>query len=121
MLTKLKYVGVPTTDLLEIYILYIRSILEYCSTVWHSTVTVEQSRDIEKVQKVCLKIILGNDYEGYDTAPKVCGLDSLSDRRQQKCLHFVVIMARIDSYTDSAILSIQRLLNDYVWRQKNEQ
>ena len=35
MLTKLKYVGVPTPDLLDIYILYIRSLLEYCSVVWH--------------------------------------------------------------------------------------
>ena len=33
MLTKLKYVGVQTADLLEIYILYIRSLLEYCSVV----------------------------------------------------------------------------------------
>ena len=34
MLTKLKYVGVGEEDLLEIYILYIRSLLEYYSTVW---------------------------------------------------------------------------------------
>ena len=152
MLTKLKYVGVPTTDLLEVYILYIRSILEYCSTVWHSTLTVEQSKDIESVQKLCLKIILGNDYQGYEAALKVCGLDSLSDRRQQKCLqfglkcllhplhssmfpvnpqqqnsvntrtkeHFAVNMARTDSYKDSAIPYIQRLLNEYVRTQKNE-
>ena len=88
MLTKLKYVGVPTTDLLEIYIWYIRSILEYCSTVWHSTLTVEQSMDIESVQKLCSKIILGNGYQGYEAALRVCGLDSLGDRRQQKCLQF---------------------------------
>ena len=50
MLTKLKYVGVPTTDLLKIYILYIRSILEYCSTVWHSTLTVQQITDIESAE-----------------------------------------------------------------------
>ena len=39
MLTKLKYVGVNKDDLLNIYILYIRSLLEYCSVVWHSTLT----------------------------------------------------------------------------------
>ena len=34
LLTKLKYVWVIEDDLLEIYILYIRSLLEYCWTVW---------------------------------------------------------------------------------------
>ena len=33
MLTKLKYVGVPKEDLINIYILYVRSLLEYCSVV----------------------------------------------------------------------------------------
>ena len=37
MLTKFKYVGTAQEDLLDIYSLYIRSILEYCSVVWHST------------------------------------------------------------------------------------
>ena len=83
MVTKLKYVGVPTSDLIEIYILYIRSILEYCSTVWHSTLIVDQSKQIEGVQKLCLKIILGTEYAGYDAALKQCGLDILSVRRQK--------------------------------------
>ena len=61
MLTKLKYVGTPMEDLLDIYILYVRSLLEYCSVVWHSTLTVQQINDIERVQKLCLKIILGSN------------------------------------------------------------
>ena len=61
MLTKLKYVGTSHQDLIDVYILYIRSILEYCSVVWHSTLTAEQSNSIENVQKLCMKIILGPD------------------------------------------------------------
>jgi hypothetical protein len=38
MLTKLKYAGVPREDLITIYILYIRSLLESCSVVWHSDI-----------------------------------------------------------------------------------
>ena len=78
MITKFRYVGVSTDDLLHIYILYIRSLLEYCSVVWHSTLTGEQSQDIEKVQKLCLKIILGEHYSGYEEALEYCDLDSLS-------------------------------------------
>ena len=88
MLTKLKYLCVPTEDLLNIYILYVRSLLEYCSVVWHSTLTAEQSQKLESVQKVCLKVILGETYSGYKDALEYCGLDSLSDRREEKCLNF---------------------------------
>ena len=81
MLTKLNYVGVPTEDLLKIYILYVRSLLEYCSVVWHSTLTAEQSQKLESVLKVCLKVILVENYTGYKDALEYCGLESLSDRR----------------------------------------
>ena len=151
MLTKLRYVGVPTDDLLNIYILYVRSLLEYCSVVWHSTLTVEQSHSIENVQKVCLRVILGDQYTGYEDALEHCGLERLSERRQAKCLkfglknllhpvhcdmfpvnpqiithphdtrnteHFQVNFARTDSYRDSAIPYIQRLLNEYVRNQQ---
>ena len=41
LITKLKYAGVKTEDLIEIFVLYIRSITEYCSVVFHSWLTVE--------------------------------------------------------------------------------
>ena len=88
MLTKLKYVGINKDDLLNIYILYIRSLLEYCSVVWHSTLTLEQSSNLEGVQRLCLKVILGSEYNGYEQALTDCGLDRLCDRREQKCLNF---------------------------------
>ena len=148
MLTKLKYVGVPVKDLIEIYILFIRCILEYCSVVWHSTLTLKQSQDIEKVQKLCLKIILGNDYQDYQNALKVSGLETLKDRREQKCLkfglkslvhpihqknfpvnpesvynfrnpeHFRVNKAHSEYYRNSTIPFIQRKLNSYVTEQR---
>ena len=88
MLTKLRYAGVPTEDLLTVYILYVRSLLEYCSVVWHSTLTNEQSNNLESVQKLCLKIILGSEYCGYESALETCGLESLSSRREDKCLKY---------------------------------
>ena len=72
MLTKLKYVGVPTPDLIEIYILYVRSLLEYCSVVWHSTLTLEQSQEIENVQKICIKVIMGEAYTNYESGLTYC-------------------------------------------------
>ena len=88
MVTKLKYAGVPTADLITIYILYIRSLLEYCSVLWHSTLTAEQTDKLERVQKLSLKIILGAEYDGYDNALKTCDLDRLSIRRENRCLQY---------------------------------
>jgi hypothetical protein len=44
MLTKQKYVWVATEDLLDIYVLYIRSVLEYCGVMWHSGLNTDQIR-----------------------------------------------------------------------------
>ena len=88
MLHKLVEFNVPTEDLLTIYILYIRSILEQSCQVWHSSLTFENLTDIERVQKNALRIILKNDYENYAQALLKSGLESLVDRREQLCLKF---------------------------------
>ena len=88
MITKLKYVGVGNRDLVDIYCLFVRSLLEYCSVVWHSTLTLEQSLDIERVQKTSMKIILGDQYPGYEVALEHCKLDTLKHRREKRSLNF---------------------------------
>jgi hypothetical protein len=45
LITKLKYVGVKTKDLIDIYKLFIRSLLEYCSVAFHSSLTQENEHD----------------------------------------------------------------------------
>ena len=72
----------------SIDMLYVRSLIEYCSVVWHSTLKAEKSQKLENVQKICIKVILGENYTGYDDALEYCGLDSLSVRREKKCLNF---------------------------------
>ena len=39
MITKLKYVGTSIEDLIDIYILYIRSIAEHCVVAYHSSLS----------------------------------------------------------------------------------
>ena len=90
MLTKLKYVGTPIEDLIEIYILFIRSVTEYCSVAFHSSLTFEESNKLERIQKTCLKIILGEMYIDYDSALQMCGLDTLHNRRIARCLNFAL-------------------------------
>ena len=58
MITKLQYAGVPTEDLLTINILFIRSVAEYCAVVFHASLTQEETRKIEMIQKTSLRVIL---------------------------------------------------------------
>ena len=88
MLSKLKYVGVSTEDLIEIYTLFIRSRAEYLSVVWHSSLTAEQTNKIENIQRTSLKIILGDNYVDYPAALEMTALDELFLRRQRRCLAF---------------------------------
>ena len=88
MITKLKYVGVEFQDLIEIYILFIRSVTEYCAVVFHSTLTIEESHKLERIQKTSLKVILGVMYVDYESALEMCGLQTLTARRQARCLKF---------------------------------
>ena len=88
MLTKLKYVGVSTEDLLNIYILFIRSCAEYCSVVYHSRLTADHITSLERIQKTCLKIILRENYVSYEAALEMTGLQTLSSRREKRCLDF---------------------------------
>ena len=81
MLSKLKYVGTKTEDLLDIYRLYVRSILEYCAVVYHSGLTQEQSHQLETVQRVALATILADNYVSYDTTREMTGIPLLSERR----------------------------------------
>ena len=141
MLTKLHYVGVCTEDLIEIYVLFIRSRAEYMSVLWHSSLTVEQSNKIETIQRTYLKIILQENYVDYSAACEMTGLEELSIRRKNRCLQFAkkclknpltydmfptnppivhnvrvtekyhVNFAHTESYKQSAVPYCQRLLN----------
>ena len=88
MITKLKYVGVSIEDLLDIYVLFIRSLLEYCCVLWHSNLTNENQNDLERVQRTCLKIILGDMYVSYAAALEMTNLKTLGARREDRCADF---------------------------------
>ena len=80
--------SVPLEDLILIYKLYIRSVVENSAVVWYSSLTKGQVLEIERVQKVALRIILKHDYLSYENALKLTSLPTLSDRRVHLCKMF---------------------------------
>ena len=80
--------GVPISDLVEIYTLYIRSVLEQSAVVWNTSITQGEQVELERVQKVALRIILKEQYSHYSDALKLTGLETLSKRREKLSLNF---------------------------------
>ena len=137
IIKKLYTFSVPTEDLVHIYILYVRSILEFNCCVWHFSLTAEDRQEIERVQKIACKIILKNNYSSYLDALVTLKLETLNDRRENLCERFAkkcvkgppqvanmfpidhtrhsnkfqVTFARHDRLLHSAIPQMQRILN----------
>ena len=80
ILRKLVHFDVPKHDLVHIYTLFIRSILEQSSVVWSAAITKEESKALERVQKCSLKLIFQNQYESYENALYLANLKDLETR-----------------------------------------
>ena len=139
MLRKLCEFKACHSDLIQIYILYIRSVLEQSCAVWSSALTDQEKSDIERIQKTSLKIIYKEKYKSYENALKLSNLHSLTKRRSdlmlkfaKKCLEnertcnmfptyksvhtrhtekYRVPFARTERYKKSAIPIMARMLN----------
>ena len=88
ILYKIAQFSAPITDLVTIYISYVRSILEQSCTIWHSGLTKDDSSNLERVQKCAVKIILGNSYSTYLEGLETLMLSTLAKRREKLCLKF---------------------------------
>ena len=89
LITNLMSFNIPIIDLVLIYIMYVRSKLEYCCVVWHSSLTQDQGTDLERVQKVAVRTILRDPEIDYDLALEKVGLQRLDLRREELCLRFL--------------------------------
>ena len=83
ILHKLGQFNLSVEDMLNIYVLYICSVLEQSPVGWNSSITKSDQLDIEHVQRCALRIILGEKYTSYQESLKVCELDTLKARRNQ--------------------------------------
>ena len=90
ILRRLGKFALPISDLVNIYILYIRSVLEQSAVVWNSSITKGEQLEIERVQKCALRIIRKENYSSYENSLKICGLDTLKTRQNQLSLSFAI-------------------------------
>ena len=96
-MTHLKRAGIKDQPLIEIYACSLRPVIEFCSVVYHSLLTAEQTMRIERLQKRILKIILGFNLS-YEEMLEKSGLSSLEERRKEAVLKFAVKMSRSERF-----------------------
>ena len=107
VLIRFKQLGGSTEQLSLVYQTRVRSILEFAAPVFHSGLTSDQSRQIESTQKKALAIILGNDYESYESALTTLKLERLDFRRTRLCYSFELKCAK--SAKHSAMFPLNKM------------
>ena len=80
--------GATTDEMVHMWVVFCRSVVEQSCVVWHSSLTQENSDDIERTQKTFSKMILKEKYIDYENALTILNLDSLKSRRQLLCEKF---------------------------------
>ena len=75
-------------DLKSIYVTYIRSVIEQSAVVWHSSLSKKNIKDLERVKKAAVRVIMGKDYSTYKEGLKILKMDNLKQRREKLCLSF---------------------------------
>ena len=88
MVKRLAELGASEDTLIDTYDKQVRTILEYCVPVWHSRLTINQADQLERVQSVSMKIILGLNYTSSRNARQKLNFETLFKRRQDICLKF---------------------------------
>ena len=90
MKPSLKSAHVKDDDIFFFYTMKIRSVLEYAAPVFFSMLTKKHISDIERIQKIVFKIILGHRYNNYELACQVFSTTTLYLRRETLALKFAL-------------------------------
>ena len=88
LLKKIQKFGATQEEMVQLWIMYCRSVLEQSSVVWSNSLTEENKNDLERTQKVFAKLLLKNKYKTYESALLHLNLKTLSERRNELSLSF---------------------------------
>ena len=79
------------------------------NVVWSSSITSGEEYDLERIQKVALKIILGEHYGSYQNALYITKLDTLKARRTLLNKRFAVKCTKNDLTKDMFPLAVNNV------------
>ena len=88
LIRRAKEFGATYKELVHMWIVFCRSLLDQSCVVWHGNLTQDNSEDLERTQKTFAKLVLGKNYRNYEDALIKLNLYSLNKRRTELCLKF---------------------------------
>ena len=88
LLRGIKSFGASVDEMVHLWILFCRSVIEQSCVVWTTSLTQENIEDLERTQKTFAKLVLREKYQNYEEALLKLNLDSLEVRRTNLCLKF---------------------------------
>ena len=88
LLRSLQSFGASIEEMVHLWIVFCRSVLEQSCVVWHSSLTQENKDDLERMQKTFAKLVLRQNYKTYENSLLKLNLDCLESRRIAVCLKF---------------------------------
>ena len=100
LLVRFKNLGATHNQLLTLFHLKIRCLLEFAAPAFHGSLTKQQSDELEMIQKKCFAIILGSAYKSYNSALKTLSQEKLCDRRLKLCLNFAIKCTKHPRHSD---------------------
>ena len=77
-----------TGDLKNIYTTFIRPVLEQSAPVWQSGLTAENAKDLERIQKDAVRLIMVRRHVNYKTSLSKLNLQELPEQRETLCVNF---------------------------------
>ena len=96
LLRRMKILKLEPEIVFDYYAKEVQPLLEQGVVVWNSGLTKAQRNDLERIQKVALRIIMGDNYTSYDNACSAFSVDKLISRRLQLCTNFAIKLYRSD-------------------------
>ena len=80
--------GSNREEMVHLWKVFCRSVLEQTCVVWDSGLSCENREDIGRTQKSFVKLVLEEDYQNYKSALEKLNLETLDSRRKKLSLKF---------------------------------
>ena len=88
LLRKVWSFGSSCQEMVHLWKVFCRSVLEQSCVSWDSGLTQENRNNLERTQKTFLKLVLQENYQNYNNALKISQLETLDKRRKELTLRF---------------------------------
>jgi hypothetical protein len=107
LLRRLKTAKFEPEILMDYYIKEIRPQTEHAVVIWNSGLTKAQISELEKVQKVAIRIILDENYVSYEVACTLMNTQPLKYRRTELCTKYALSFTKVQDA--KSFLHLQRV------------